>query len=107
MKMNKFQLFLLVTLFVLTGCSPMTSSENNQKRSELDEIAAKDIPMERSGTWCAGQVLSYRRDNALVVVDLGGGYGGPVYEHLNANEIETQGYKGSEGTTRRSRDGTK
>jgi hypothetical protein len=27
---------------------------------------------------------SYRRDDALVVVDLGGGYGGPTYEHLKA-----------------------
>lgn len=43
MKMNKFQIFLLVTLFVLTGCSTMTSSEKNQKRSELDDMAAKAI----------------------------------------------------------------
>ena len=53
---------------------------------ELIEIPAKTIPMDESGTWCAGQVITKRRDNALVVVDLGGGYGGPMYEHLKANQ---------------------
>ena len=69
------------------------------------EVAAKDIPMERSGAFCAGQVLMYRRDGADVVVDLGGGYGGPLYEHLKANGISTKGYKGAESTTRRTIDG--
>lgn len=68
----------------------------------LVEVKGKDIPMERSGAFCAGQIVSYRRDNALVVVDLGGGYGGPTYEALKANQIETKGYKGAAATTRRS-----
>jgi hypothetical protein len=68
------------------------------------EVAGKTIPMERSGAFCGGMVMSYRRDKALVVVDLGGGYGGPTYEHLVANEIDTRGYKGAESTIRRSRD---
>ena len=71
----------------------------------LIEIEAKSIPVDRSGSFCAGQVLSYRKDRALVVVDLGGGYGGPLYEHLKANDVDVNGYKGAEGTTRRSRDG--
>lgn len=69
------------------------------------EVEGKSIPMDRSGSHCAGIVVSYRRDNALVVVDLGGGYGGPTYEHLKANEVETNGYRGAEGTRRRSVDG--
>lgn len=69
------------------------------------EIPAKMIPENRAGSWAAGQVVSYRRDNALVVVDLGGGYGGSMYEHLKDNEVEVNGYKGAEATTRRSRDG--
>lgn len=68
-------------------------------------IPAKEIPMDRSGSYCAGQVLSFRRDRALVVVDLGGGYGGPTYEHLKANDVEVNGYKGAESSTKRSRDG--
>jgi hypothetical protein len=71
----------------------------------LIEVKANEIPMERSGAYCAGVVVSYRSDNALVTVDLGGGYGGPLYESLRANEIETYGYKGAEKSTRRSRDG--
>ena len=69
------------------------------------EIPAKEIPMDRSGSYCGGQVVSFRRDRALVVVDLGGGYGGPMYENLKANDIEVYGYKGAEKSTRRSRDG--
>ena len=71
----------------------------------LIEIPGKMIPMDRSGAWCAGQVVSYRADNAMVIVDLGGGYGGSMYEHLKANSVEVYGYKGAEGTPRRSRDG--
>lgn len=68
---------------------------------KLIKIPGKDIPMTRAGAYCAGQVLSYRRDDALVVIDLGGGYGSSTFEHLSENEIDVKGYKGAEGTTRR------
>lgn len=71
----------------------------------LIEVEGASIPMERSGQHCGGLVVGHRRDHALVVVDLGGGYGGPTYEHLKANGIEVHGFKGAEGTKRRSRDG--
>lgn len=71
----------------------------------LVEVPGKDIPVDRAGAYCAGMVVTRRRDNALVVVDMGGGYGGPMYEQLVANNIETYRYKGAEATTRRSRDG--
>ena len=69
--------------------------------AKLIKVPGKDIPMNRAGAFCAGQIMSYRRDEALVVIDLGGGYGSSTYEHLSENEIETKGYKGAEGTTRR------
>lgn len=69
-------------------------------------IPGKDIPMDSAGAHSAGLVVSHRLDNATVVVDMGGGYGGPMYEHLKLNEIEVYAYKGSEATTKRSRDGT-
>ena len=69
------------------------------------EVEGKDIPMETAGRFCAGMVLTHRQDGALVVVDMGGGYGGPLYEHLYANEIDVQAYRGAEKTTRRSVDG--
>lgn len=71
----------------------------------LIEVPGKEIPIERAGSYCAGVVLSHRRDMALVVIDMGGGYGGPMYEHLKTNKVEVNRYKGAESCTRRSRDG--
>jgi len=71
----------------------------------LIEVPGKDIPIDRAGSYCAGVVMMHRKDLALVVVDMGGGYGGPMYEHLKTNEVETNRYKGAESCTRRSRDG--
>lgn len=65
------------------------------------EIPAKDIPMDRKGTYCAGQVLSYRRDSAKVVVDMGGGYGEGIYEQLKANDIDCIAHKGAESSLAR------
>lgn len=71
----------------------------------LIKTPGSQIPQDKAGAFAAGLVLATRRDQALIVVDMGGGYGGPIYEHLKDNEIEVIGYKGSEGTTRRSREG--
>lgn len=66
---------------------------------------AKDIPKANPGSFCAGLVVANRRDKALVIVDMGGGYGGPVLERLGENDVEVAAYKGAEGTTRRTKDG--
>ena len=71
----------------------------------LISIPAKDIPKNRIGQVSSGHIISNRRDKALVIVDLGGGYGGSTFEILSENETEIQGYKGAEKTTRRSIDG--
>ena len=68
-------------------------------------IPGKDIPADRPGKFAAGQVVSYRTHNAVVVVDMGGGYGGPCYEQLKENGIPTQSYKGSESSVQRTEDG--
>lgn len=73
--------------------------------AELVEIPGKSIPMDRIGPWCAGQVVSYRRDNAHVIVDMGGGFGGSLYDHLKHNGVQTHAFKGAEATAKRSRDG--
>lgn len=73
--------------------------------ASLVKVPGKQIPQEKAGAYCAGMVLAERRDNATVVVDMGGGYGGPLYEHLHANDIEAIAYKGAEATTRKSREG--
>lgn len=71
----------------------------------LVKTPGSEIPAAKAGSVAAGLVLANRRDQAMVVVDMGGGYGGPLYEHLKENEIECIAYKGAEGTTRRSREG--
>lgn len=71
----------------------------------LIEVEGKTIPMERAGAYCGGIVVSHRRDRALVVIDMGGGFGGPMYEHLHGNAVEVKAYKGAEASTRRSSDG--
>jgi hypothetical protein len=73
--------------------------------AELVETPGKDIPMKSAGKFCAGIVVSHRRDKAVVVVDMGGGYGGPTYEHLVDNDVETVAYKGAEASTWRGGEG--
>jgi hypothetical protein len=72
---------------------------------ELIEVPGAEIPAARAGKYCAGLVVSFRRDHAIVVVDMGGGYGGPLYEQLRENGIEAQAYKGSEASVKRTKDG--
>ncbi len=71
----------------------------------LVEVPGSSIPTERAGSYCSGIVLGYRRDKADIVVDMGGGYGGPLYEHLRSNDIEARAFKGSEATNRRGGEG--
>lgn len=59
-------------------------------------VPGKEIPIERAGAYCAGIVISHRRDEAEVVVDLGGGYGSSMYEQLHNNGIKPLGHKGAE-----------
>jgi len=80
------------------GTDPMTiACRHDGWYAPLVEIAGKDIPRDRIGTHCAGIVLSYRRDAAKVIIDMGGGYGGGIYEHVCATigKEFTLGYKGA------------
>jgi len=58
------------------------------------------------GSDVAGLVVARRRDNALPVIDMGGGYGGAVIEHLQAaNAIACQPFVPAGGSTGRTADG--
>ena len=70
----------------------------------LIEIPGKELPMERLGRFGAAQVLSHRRHKALVVLDMGGGYGQSMFENLKDNDIDVFSYKGAESTGARSKD---
>jgi len=72
--------------------------------AELIKVPGKDIPVDKLGSHAAGLIVSHRRDNATVVVDMGGGYGSALLNHLTENEILCTGYKGAAATTRRTKD---
>lgn len=61
------------------------------------------------GTDVAGLVIKHRRNSAVVIIDMGGGYGGAPYEHLRANLGDADrrvvfGHKGAEASTARTAD---
>ncbi len=53
---------------------------------------------------CAGHVVAARRDNADIVLDMGGGYGGATYTRLGDNQIPVQVHKGSMKSMKRTKD---
>lgn len=67
----------------------------------LKSYPGKDTP---DGKTAAGVVIANRRDNAEVIVDLGGGWGGDCYGHLKENNIKCTGYMGVKASTRRTAD---
>ena len=64
-------------------------------------IPGKDTPL---GSDVAAAVVKHRRDGAVVEIDMGGGYGGGPYEHLQANGIPVHGFKGAASATGRTKD---
>jgi hypothetical protein len=77
----------------------------------------------RHGVWCAplvrakgvdtkngkavvSLIVVTMKDGAQVNIDLGGGWGGAAFEHLEDNEFAVKGYVGASGSTARTRDGT-
>ena len=87
------------------GDDPMTIAPRHDGWfAPIIEVPGKEIPKDRIGTYCAGLVLSHRRDNAKVIVDMGGGYGGGIYEHLRSVPIDVTAYKGGAAATGRTND---
>ena len=94
------------------GIDPMVIAPRHDGwYAPLVSIPGKDIPAGMAGRAAAGYVGAERRDNAIMIVDMGGGYGGPLYEHLHTNfdnpdrEPIVLPFKGSEASVRRSADG--
>jgi hypothetical protein len=50
-------------------------------------------------------VIKHRRNNADVVIDMGGGYGAAAFERLKDNGVEAYPFKGAEKAIGRTRDG--
>ena len=53
----------------------------------------------------AGMIVTHRRNGAVVVVDMGGGFGGGVKERLTENEIEVTSYNGANESNVKTKDG--
>lgn len=70
----------------------------------LKRVEGKEIPLETIGSTTAGHIMQVRKGLAKVILDMGGGYGGPAYEHLKDNDIPVIAYKGSEGSRARTKD---
>lgn len=68
---------------------------------QLITIPGRDTP---DGKSVAGKVIQYRMDNAIVIIDLGGGWGGDAYGHLKENNVDSVGYMGVKTTQRRTVD---
>lgn len=70
--------------------------------AELIVLSGDKTP---DGKTAAGIVVSKRRDQATVVVDIGGGWGGDCYAALRENGIDSKSYMGIKTTTGRTIDG--
>jgi hypothetical protein len=57
-----------------------------------------------TGSAVAALVVEIRRHGAIVVIDMGGGYGGGAKERLNENDIEVRPFVGAAVTGQRTRD---
>jgi hypothetical protein len=71
------------------------------------ELVVKPGTETKDGDDIAVLVLKNRRDRCVVVLDMGGGYGGGAKLRLNDNAIDTTPYNGGAATTATSRDGAK
>jgi Terminase large subunit, T4likevirus-type, N-terminal len=57
-----------------------------------------------TGSHVAALVVEVRRNNATIIVDMGGGYGGAAKQRLNDNDIEVMPYNGANSSNERSKD---
>lgn len=68
---------------------------------QLISTPGKETP---DGATVAGLVVKHRRNDAEVVVDVGGGWGGDTYGHLCANRIPSFSYMGVKKSNQRTKD---
>lgn len=64
-------------------------------------VTGKETP---GGTDVAALVMKYRHDNAKVVIDVGGGWGGDAHGHLCRNQVDSLAYLGVKKSMARTKD---
>jgi hypothetical protein len=70
----------------------------------LVEVPAKSIPKGKESTFAFASILTNRRDNALVVLDMGGGWGSGCYQLLSEGNLPVYPYKGAEKSHAKTKD---
>ncbi len=71
----------------------------------FDNLIVEDGANTPSGASVAALILQHRRGAPEIIIDMGGGYGGSVYDHLKENNINVRGHKGAEKSLSRTSDG--
>ncbi len=61
--------------------------------------------MTKDGSRAAGMIAQYRRHQAPVIVDVGGGYGGAVVQRLSDNAIQHHAFNGASNSIGKTKDG--
>lgn len=69
--------------------------------AKLEVKPGKETP---DGKVFGGWVIQHRRDNAKVIIDIGGGWGGDAYAHLRENSVDAVGYMGVKTTMAKTSD---
>lgn len=69
--------------------------------ADLIRKPGKDTP---DGPSIGAEVFKIRRDGAVVIIDLGGGYGGDAKRFLTDNGVSVAGFNASHGSTARTQD---
>ncbi len=69
------------------------------------EIVTEKGESTADGSSAAGKIISHRRDNAPVVVDVGGGYGGAVTLRLKDNAVPHVAFNGAAAAMGHTKDG--
>lgn len=88
------------------GDDPMVLSPRHDGWfAKLTLIPAKDIPKGKESTFAFAAILTNRRDGALVVLDMGGGYGSGCYQLLDEAQMPVYPYKGAGKSTGKTKDG--
>lgn len=72
----------------------------------LITIPGSDIPKTSPGRYGAGMIVMHRRgQSCIIIVDMGGGYGGPIYEACHDQQLPVVAYKGAAASVQRTKDG--
>lgn len=69
-------------------------------------LIAKPGQQTPDGPSVAGLVTMHRRDGAVIIIDLGGGYGGAAVSYLKDNDIPVAGFNGANASTAKTADRT-